>query len=455
MEPMKRDLQHYTNIAVAGFGSTGVSAVRFLLKKGITPTVVDSRSEPPALTQHPELVEQSECHFGTLSLELLLSMDLVIVSPGLDTRTGALRMAKDAGVVLISDIELFAWYVQAPVIAITGSNGKSTVTELCCHLLSASGRKVAMGGNIGIPALDLLSTEHDCVVLELSSFQLDLTYQLELKAACILNISPDHLDRYDEARDYSRSKHRIYNHAQHMVWNLDDPETRPQGVAPGISKARKSTTFGKNMSAEGFSLQRKGSVHWVCWRGTRLIETKDLPVVGVHNWLNVMAALALCLQLDLQPANALKHIGSFKPLPHRCELVASLFNVRWVDDSKATNPGATEAAVRGLRPDVPEKLILIAGGDAKGSDLKELTAPLAHVDVLITLGRDGARVAALKDGAIQVSSMTEAVQVAKSHATPGSLVLLSPACASLDMFENYQARGIAFRNAVEVVHAVS
>ncbi|RUO43092.1 UDP-N-acetylmuramoyl-L-alanine--D-glutamate ligase [Aliidiomarina taiwanensis] len=452
---MKRDLQHYTNIAVAGFGNTGVSAVRFLLSKGITPTVVDSRQEPPALTQHAELVAQSECHFGELSVELLLSMDLIIVSPGLDTRKGALRMARDAGVVLISDIELFAWYVQTPVIGITGSNGKSTVTELCYHLLNASGRKAVMGGNIGTPALDLLSTEHDCVVLELSSFQLDLTYQLELKAACILNISPDHLDRYDDTRDYSRSKHRIYAHAEHMVWNLDDIGTRPQGTAPGVRKLQKSTTFGKNMSAEGFCLQRNKGKHWICWRGTRLIETQDLPVVGVHNWLNVMAALGLCLQLGLQPAKALKHIGSFKPLPHRCELIANRFNVRWVDDSKATNPGATEAAILGLRPDVPEKLILIAGGDAKGSDLQELEAPLSSVDVLITLGRDGHRVAALKNGAIQVASMTEAVQVALEHATPGSLVLLSPACASLDMFENYQARGMAFRKAVEVVHAVS
>lgn len=453
---MKRHLKHYETVAVAGFGLTGVSAVRFLLRHGVTPIVLDSRAAPPGLALAADLAAQCECYFDEFSLEQLLALDLIIVSPGLDTRTGPLRMAADAGVVLISDIELFAWYVTAPVVAITGSNGKSTVTELTASLLQGAGKQVSVGGNIGTPALDLLSEAHDCVVLELSSFQLELTYSLALRAACILNISSDHLDRYDDERAYNRAKQSIYANAEHIVWNLDEPNTQPSAATltglPGSNRS-KTTSFGTNMSSDGFGLQRVEQKTWLCWRGTRLIATVDLPLVGLHNWLNVMAALALCRKLGVEPVDALQHIHNFRALPHRCELVADFFNVRWIDDSKATNPGATAAAIAGLRQNVAGKLILIAGGDAKGANLNELTKPLSAVDILITLGRDGPRIAALKEGSIEVATLQDAVAVAKKHADPGSLVLLSPACASLDMFKNYQERGQLFRKAVEVAHA--
>ncbi|MCO4321461.1 UDP-N-acetylmuramoyl-L-alanine--D-glutamate ligase [Aliidiomarina quisquiliarum] len=445
---MKRNLKHYEAVAVAGFGLTGVSVARFLLRHNVTPLLFDTRAEPPGLALAPELANQCECYFEELKLEHLLGLDLIIVSPGIDTRRGPLRMAAEAGVVLISDIELFAWYATAPVLAITGSNGKSTVTELVTHLLTKAGQQVAMGGNIGTPALDLLTTKHDLVVLELSSFQLELTFSLALQAACILNISPDHLDRYDDERAYWKAKQGIYAHAQHLVWNADDDATKP--IASEIKVA--STPFGQSSWTEGFGLQHDNHGHWLCWRGTRLINTAKLPLVGVHNWLNVMAALALCRQAGLEPAIALQHIHDFKALPHRCELVAQYFNVRWIDDSKATNAGATAAAVAGLRPDVAGKLILIAGGDAKGAHLNELIKPLADVDVLITLGRDGPRIAALKEGAIEVKTMQEAVAAAKQQVVPHSVVLLSPACASLDMFSNYKERGKVFRQAVEVAH---
>lgn len=454
---MNSNLKHYETVAVAGFGLTGVSVARFLLRQGVMPIVIDSRAEPPGLTLEPELVAQCECLFGEFSLESLLGLDLIIVSPGIDTRKGPLRMAADAGVMLISDIELFAWYVTAPVIAITGSNGKSTVTELAAYLLQQAGKKVAVGGNIGTPALDLLTTEHDCVVLELSSFQLELTFSLTLQAACILNISSDHLDRYDDSRAYIRAKHAVYTHSKHVVWNADDANTAPiQTNGEQKNKNTAATTvFGKASWKEGFGLQYDQQGHWLCWRGTRLANTAELPLVGTHNWLNVMAALALCRQLGLEPAVALQHIAGFKALPHRCELIGNYFNVRWIDDSKATNPGATAAAIEGLRPDVTAKLILIAGGDAKGADLTDLVNPLANVNLLITLGRDGPRIAALKEGAIEVKTMEEAVAVAKQHAKPGGAVLLSPACASLDMFSNYQERGMVFRKAVEVAHGRS
>lgn len=445
---MKRHLKHYETVAVAGFGLTGVSVARFLLRQNVTPVLFDSRAEPPGLAVASDIIDQCECYFEDLKIENLLGLDLIIVSPGLDTRRGPLRMAADAGVVLISDIELFAWYVTVPVLAITGSNGKSTVTELVTHLLRKIGKQVGMGGNIGTPAIDLLVTKHDYVVLELSSFQLELTFSLGLQAACILNVSPDHLDRYDDERAYTKAKQSIYAHAQHVVWNADDDATKPIQNDQDLA----NTPFGQSSWTEGFGLQHDKQGYWLCWRGTRLINTAKLPLVGVHNWLNVMAALALCRQVGLEPALALQHIHDFKALPHRCELIAKYFNVRWIDDSKATNAGATAAAVVGLRPDVVGKLVLIAGGDAKGADLEELIKPLADVDVLITLGRDGPRIAALKEGAIEVKTMQEAVAIAKQQVIPNSVVLLSPACASLDMFSNYQERGQVFRQAVEVAH---
>lgn len=455
---MKRNIKHYKHIAVAGFGLTGVAVARFLLQQGVTPILLDSRTEPPGLTLAPELVEQSECCFGGFELDSILAYDLIIVSPGLDTRSGPFKMAADAGVLLISDIELFAWYVSVPVIGITGSNGKSTVTELVTHLLRHSGLRVGMGGNIGTVAVDLLADEYDCIVLELSSFQLELSPNLALVAACILNLSSDHLDRYDDERAYNRAKQNIYAHAQHFVWNFDDAATEPLATVvkeiPG-RKTEKMTTFGQRSSPDGFGLQQDKDGYWLCWRGTKLIATKQLPLVGVHNWLNVMAALALCRQVGIEPVTALKQISSFKPLPHRCEQVSDYFNVRWVDDSKATNPGASAAAIIGLRPDVAGKLILIAGGDAKGADLTILKPALKLVDVLITLGRDGSRIAALKEGAIEVADLTAAVAAAKAVAQPGSLVLLSPACASFDMFKNYQERGLLFRQAVEAAHALT
>lgn len=448
---MKANLKQYNNIVIAGFGMTGVACARFLIAKGVCPVVLDSRQEPPGLKEAPELIDHVEGYFGDFSLEHLLAADLIVVSPGLDTRYGPLRMAADAGVKLISDIELMAWFVQVPVIAVTGSNGKSTVTELCHHILKKAGKRVAMGGNIGIPALDLLlvTPAYDAIVLELSSFQLELTESLKLEAACILNVTADHLDRYDDERGYRRAKQRIYRNAKSRVWNCDDELTKPKINA---SKAR-NTKFGSGTQPDGFGLQKEKEQFWLSWRGMRLERASNLPLAGVHNWLNIMAACGLCRTLGVEPADAIQWIKDFKALPHRCEVVFERFGVRWIDDSKATNAGATIAAIEGMRPDVRGKLILIAGGDAKGADLSVLKKTFEHVDVLITLGKDGPKVASLKDGAIKVSSMQEAVIEAKARITKQSVVLLSPACASLDMFKDYKHRGLEFKKAVEVAYA--
>ncbi|RTE86319.1 MULTISPECIES: UDP-N-acetylmuramoyl-L-alanine--D-glutamate ligase [Gammaproteobacteria] len=447
---MQANLKQYDNIVIAGFGMTGVACARFLLAKGVVPVVLDSRAEPPGAKEAPELLSQVEAYFGDFALEHLLAADLIVVSPGLDTRFGNLRMAADAGIRLISDIEMMAWFVKVPVIAVTGSNGKSTVTELCYHILKKSGMRAAMGGNIGIPALDLLLAKpaYEAIVLELSSFQLELTESLRLEAACILNITADHLDRYDDERGYQRAKQRIYRHAKSRVWNCDDALTKPRGSS---AKSR-NTKFGSSALPDGFGLQQEKNEFWLSWRGLRLIRTRDLPLAGVHNWLNIMAACGLCRPLGIEPADAVKLIKDFKALPHRCEVVFDRFGVRWIDDSKATNAGATIAAINGMRPDVKGKLILIAGGDAKGADLSVLAPVLEQVDVLITLGRDGHKIAVLKEGAITVKTMDEAVEAAKGQLNKGAVVLLSPACASLDMFKDYKHRGMAFKKAVEVAY---
>ncbi|MCC5855795.1 MAG: UDP-N-acetylmuramoyl-L-alanine--D-glutamate ligase [Idiomarina sp.] len=448
---LKRSLQHYDTVLVVGFGLTGMSCVRFLLSQGVNPIVLDSRETPPAVLLSPELVAECECYFGEFLVEHLLAADLVIVSPGLDTRVGPLRMAADSGIPLISDIELFAWYVDAPVVAITGSNGKSTVTELTSHLLTHAGKRVGTGGNIGTPALDLLlnGNDYDCFVLELSSFQLELTYELLLDGACVLNVSSDHLDRYDDERGYQRAKQRIYRHARHCVWNADDPLTQPrQSVGQ-----EQETTFSAKKNAQGFGLRKGTTGFAITWQRRALVHTRDISLQGTHNWQNVMAALALCKTLGVAFEDVIPGLSQFKTLPHRCELVADVDGVRWIDDSKATNPGAAAAAIEGFRASVDGQLILIAGGDSKGADLTLLKQALPQVDRVITLGRDGHRIAAIEPRAHGVKTLEEAVDYARTIATSGSLVLLSPACASLDMFTDYKHRGEVFRKAVEVAYA--
>ncbi|MCL5255238.1 MAG: UDP-N-acetylmuramoyl-L-alanine--D-glutamate ligase [Gammaproteobacteria bacterium] len=446
-------LQKYETVTVLGFGLTGVSCARFLLSQGIRPVILDTRSKPPGLEHAPQLVDYCESHFGPLQLEHLLQSDLVIVSPGIDCREGVIAMAADAGVDMVSDVELFAWFANKPMIAITGSNGKSTVTELCGHILRKVGMQPMVIGNIGTPVLEALlptAPEHDCYVIELSSFQLELIESLELNAATILNVSSDHLDRYDDERAYARAKQRIYAHAKTCVWNRDDDATRPLHTP----RNKQLVSFGQSDATKGFGLTRVGQDFWLTYDNQKMVACADLPIAGIHNWLNVQAALALVQAMGVPTVEAIAALAGYQALPHRCEVVGEFHGVQWIDDSKATNPGAAIAAIEGFRPATTGKLILIMGGDAKGAELGVL-GPFLHdqVDVLITLGRDGDKIAALKQGARPVQSLNEAVAYAAQQATDGSVVLLSPACASLDMFSNYKERGEKFRAAVEAWYA--
>jgi len=446
-------LQSFETIGVLGFGLTGVSAARFLLAQDLQPIVIDTRAMPPGVEAAPEIAQACETYFGPLQIEDLLQCDLLIVSPGIDRRDPVIAMADDAGVKMISDVELFAWFATKPMIGITGSNGKSTVTALCGHILKNVGMQPLLIGNIGMPVLDALladAPEHDCYVLELSSFQLELVDSLVLNAATILNISADHLDRYDDERAYERAKQRIYAHAQTCVWNRDDNATRPITIQPRAQHL----SFGQADAAKGFGLLRQDEDFYLTFNNKPLLACSDLPLAGIHNWLNIQAALALVKSLGVDVIEAVTALQGYRALQHRCEVVAEHEQVLWIDDSKGTNPGAAIAAIEGLRPATKGKLILIMGGDAKGADLSVLEPVLnSHVDVLITLGRDGDKIAALKPQSRPVQTLNEAVAYAAQQASAGAVVLLSPACASLDMFKNYQDRGQQFRTAVEAWYA--
>ncbi|MEO3864656.1 UDP-N-acetylmuramoyl-L-alanine--D-glutamate ligase [Rheinheimera fenheensis] len=428
-------------IAVVGLGLSGLATVRFLLNLGIKPVLMDSRSKPAGIEQiAPEKVDG--IYLGELDANRLAKMDIIVLSPGLSPAHPAIRFAVAQGAQLMGDVELFARVNQKPVVAITGSNGKSTVTMLVEAMLKASGVNALAAGNIGLPVLDALAQRDvDVFVLELSSFQLDTTSSLHSIASCILNVSADHLDRYGDMAAYAASKQRVYQHSQLAVFNLDDAATIPQHAGHSL---------GIKLSDGAYGIVSKGGQRWLQVAGEPLLPLAEMTLFGEHNQFNALVACALALAAGASRAGLQSALKQFVSLPHRCILVAEHNGVRWINDSKATNIGATLAAIAGLRPTVAGKLILIAGGDAKGADVSELQPALQRdVQQLITLGQDGPAIAALLPGSIEVKSLTEAVKAAAKLAKAGDMVLLSPACASLDMFKSYAERGELFAQAVK------
>lgn len=433
-------------VAVLGLGLSGLATLRFLLKQGVKPTLMDTRLKVSGLEAiTPEKVDG--IYLGELDANRLARMDVILVSPGLDTNHPAIRFAQMQGTQLMGDVELFALCLNnadkpATVVAITGSNGKSTVTTLVAYMLKCSGINALAAGNIGLPVLDALAeTETQVYVLELSSFQLETTYSLKLKAACNLNVTEDHLDRHGTMAAYAAAKQRIYQHAELAVYNALDPLTQPvNAVAEQIAIRLDGSDYGV--------VQHQGEA-WLQAAGAPLLKVAEMSLVGQHNQFNALAAAAVALAAGASREGLAQALTTYQSLPHRCALVANHKGIRWINDSKATNVGATLAAIAGLRADVSGKIILIAGGDGKGADFTELATTLKqHVDSVITLGKDGPAIAALVPGALQVADLTAAVKAAAAQANPGDLVLLSPACASLDMFKNYEERGRLFSEAV-------
>ena len=423
------------NVVIIGLGLTGLSCVDFFLARGVTPRVMDTRISPPGLEKLPESVER---HTGSLNEDWLLAADLIIASPGIAVAHPALTRAADAGVEIVGDIELFCREAQAPIVAITGSNGKSTVTTLVGEMAKAAGVNVGVGGNIGLPALMLLEPNRELYVLELSSFQLETTFSLKAAAATILNVTEDHMDRYPFGlQQYRAAKLRVYENATVCVVNADDALTMPVRGAD-----ERCISFGVDVG--DYHLNHQQGDIWLRVKGEKILNTKEMKVVGRHNYTNALAALALADAVKLPRSSSLKALTTFTGLAHRFQLAWERNGVRWINDSKATNVGSTEAALNGLK--VEGTLHLLLGGDGKSADFSSLAQYLQGSAIrLYCFGRDGAELAALRpDVAEQTETMEQAMKLIASRVKAGDMVLLSPACASLDQFKNFEQRGDQF-----------
>lgn len=442
--------------AVVGMGATGLSVARHLARLQLPFVVLDTRKEPPLLAEFRREFPRCDYELGPLNPETLLGVARIVVSPGFSLADPAITAARSKGIPIVGDIQLFADAASAPVIAITGSNGKSTVTTVLGDMLKRAGKAAAVGGNLGTPALDLLQEEADCYVVEVSSFQLESTPRLNPKVATVLNVSPDHLDRHETLESYRAAKHAVYRGAAHIVVNRDDPLSFPDN--PHASQI----SFGMDRPAAGqFGLISEDGVEWLAVgheEGVeKLLPASELRLAGRHNLANALAALALGQHLNL-PMDAMRaSLREFSGLPHRCQWVASKNGVDFFNDSKGTNIGASLAALQGLSR-LPAKIVLIAGGDGKGADFNQLADAIhRNVRAVVSIGVDGPAIAevARQSGvvAVEADSMAEAVKLAFRHARPGDAVVLSPACASLDMFKNYEDRGDQFVQAVAEVSA--
>ncbi|MAL99904.1 MAG: UDP-N-acetylmuramoyl-L-alanine--D-glutamate ligase [Alteromonadaceae bacterium] len=438
-------------ILVVGLGQTGLSCVRYLRAQGCDVVVADSRAAPPGLAELKSNWPEVECHSGPFDPALFRRFNELLVSPGVSLAEPAIQAAAKAGAVLSGDIDLFSKAAQAPIVAITGSNGKSTVTTLVGEMARGAGLRVAVGGNIGVPALDLLDEAVQLYVLEVSSFQLETTDVLGARAATILNISDDHMDRYASRMDYFQAKQRIFRGCRVAVVNVDEPLSQP---LLRDDMAVRSFAVDR-VNPDTFSTRTDEGERWVTWGFDNLIPVRELGVKGDHNIANVMAALALGQAAELPFEAMVEAIKQFRGLPHRCQLVREVGGVNYINDSKGTNVGASVAAINSLA-DGEHKIVLIAGGDGKGADFSPLAKPVAaHCRALITLGRDADRLMAVLSGQVpvaeKVNAMADAVARAADLAQPGDTVLLSPACASLDMFRNFEDRGEQFARAVEAL----
>lgn len=438
--------QPLADYAVVGLGITGLSCVRYLAARGVTVLAMDSRPTPPNLEVVQREFPEVDVITGELDAGTLSRCRHIVLSPGLSMDEPAIQAARAAGVEVIGDIELFARAANAPVIAITGTNGKSTVTTLVARMLEADGYRVRVGGNLGTPALDLLEVvAPDCYVLELSSFQLETTSSLAPRVACILNITPDHLDRYPSFAEYRDAKARILARAAQVVLNGDDE------VACQLTCAAPRTLFTLSAPTAGdYGLRSDARGEQLVGPEGALLAAAELNIVGRHNIANALAAIAVCHAFGARGAVLLSSLASFTGLDHRAQLVATIDGVRYINDSKATNSGAACATIRGLCHE--RGGVLIAGGEPKEPDFSEFAdTVVAHMHTVVLIGRAASQFAAAIDGRITTlfaTDMRGAVAAAAGAARPGDMVLLSPACASFDMFANYAARGHAFRDAV-------
>jgi UDP-N-acetylmuramoylalanine--D-glutamate ligase len=451
------------SVLVLGLGETGLSLVRWLTAKGATVRVADSRNNPPSLDMLRNEFPKADIRCGIFRSELLDDIELIAISPGVPLRDPFVARAAAQGIPIVGDIEIFAWSLpkQNPpkIIAITGSNGKTTVTSMVGAMCRATGKETLVAGNISPAVLDVLlqrkGKHPDIWVLELSSFQLETTSTLSADAATVLNISEDHMDRYSDMAEYIAAKARIFRAAGNggvQILNRDDSVSAGMGLLE-----RKQVTFGVNtpvVNADDWGIESHNGDTWLVQGTQRILKSNDLLVEGMHNVANVLAALALCREINLQLPPLLEALRSFKGLPHRVEAVAEIKDVIYYDDSKGTNVGATVAALQGLG----RRAVVILGGDGKGQDFSPLESAVKnYARAVVLIGRDAAKIATALEGCdvplVLASDMDEAVKLSASLAEAGDAVLMSPACASFDMYRNYVHRAEVFISAVRALES--
>ncbi len=444
-------------VLVLGLGISGMSMVRWLTNRGAMVRAADTRSVPPLIDQVRGEFPDVEIRLGAFDERSFVGADVVAISPGVPLAEPLVRRARDRGVPIVGDVELFAQvrreYLHSKVIAVTGSNGKSTVTEMVGAMCKSAGVRTQVAGNIGLPVLDVLSDidagklrAPDLFVLELSSFQLETTASLNAEAAVVLNLSEDHLDRYDDVRGYAEAKSRIFRGDGVQVLNRQNELSRQMAIG-----GRCVFTFGSDEpeNEHEWGLRDIDGNLWLAQGSENLIKASELQVAGTHNLTNALAALALCRGIRLPYPRLLQGLRMFAGLPHRVQKIADFGGIRFYDDSKGTNVGATVAALEGL----DGRSVVILGGEGKGQDFAPLMPAIAHkARAVVLIGRDSELIErAIANAGVTIEragSMQDAVACAYRLAQPGDAVLLSPACASFDMFHDYRHRAEVFAQAV-------
>ncbi len=451
---------------IVGMGSTGLSCARYLKQRNCPFAFADSRQDPPSLKDVKQEFASLVIMTGDFDFEDFKTYKQIIVSPGISIRTELFTSLQEQGCLIVGDIEIFAQVVNKPVIAITGSNGKSTVTTLVEKIAQDCGIKAIAGGNLGIPALDLLATQSDLYILELSSFQLETTYSLETLSATVLNVSEDHMDRYTDLDDYRNIKESIYKNTENAVLNMNEKITC-DSVLNAIDRGDENyrvITFSDDASAVEPAEYQLINNECLVKGESEIVQTNALKLKGTYNYLNILAALALLEPLALNKEKQLKAIKEYQGLSHRCEWVDKINGVEFYNDSKGTNTGATIAAIDGFELETNKEksqrtVILIAGGVGKEADFTELGEVIEKkIKSTVLMGVDSELIknCALKAGAendslYSVGSMSDAVSTAASLAESGDVILFSPACASFDMYQNYMKRGDDFKEKVSAL----
>ena len=436
-------------VVIVGLGKTGLSCVRFLSSRGCQLCVMDSRTKPPGLEELKTSFPQVQSITGQFDREILCSATEIVLSPGVPLANEDIQAAIKNGVSVRGDIDLFAEAAKAPVVAITGSNGKSTVTTLLGEMAKKAGKNVGVGGNLGTPALDLLNADRDLYILELSSFQLETTEHLAAESAVVLNLSEDHMDRYESKLAYLQAKQRVFFGVRNVIVNDDDMLSRPLQA-----ESMKLIHFGLDKADLGkFSTMDIDGERCLVRGFDRVLAVNEMLIRGEHNISNALAALALGDSIDLPMRAMVESLRTYKGLPHRCQHVRTVNGVEYINDSKGTNTGAAETAIKSIGANLEGKVLLIAGGDSKGADLSGLVEPMKMFGKLAFLyGQDASRIdQALKNAQVDTQRVTDlksAVLEASKQAEKGDAVLLSPACASFDMFDSYEHRGQVFEQEV-------